>query len=288
MNIVDSVSAALPGNGPVVKLMRIPCGSFQMGDVGGISPEADTRPVHKVNLDTFYMGRYAVTNEQFSWFVTQTGYRTTREELAPEKISWREFAVSGRERYPVLGMNWVDAASFAVWADLRLPTEGEWEKASRGGLLDMDYPWGNSPPYDQLNWRHSPHKPGLVPIHEQGWGLTPVGSYPPNGYGLYDMSGNVWEWCADAYHACYYEASSRKNPLGPEVDEHGISSPLVRWRNQDHLLVSSRSFRVLRGGAWDNEAFGLRSCERIMASARTHNRGEVASFRVAASVSSTS
>src|SRR5919199_2728123 len=173
-------------------------------------------PAHEVDLDAFYVARTAVTNEQFAHFVAQTGYRTTREQNPragrngqPPPV-WRQFALPGRERYPVVCVNWIDAAAFAVWAGLRLPSEAEWEKAARGGKEGCDYPWGNEHPHldeaarDLCNWRGARYKPGLVPLNDQGWGLVPVANYPPNGYGLYDMSGNVWEWVSDVYHEGYY------------------------------------------------------------------------------------
>lgn len=274
---------ALPGGGPTIEIVLIPAGPFRMGDVANRSPEADTRPVHEVDLDAYYIGRFPATNEQFGWFVEQTGYRTTREQAGETAEVWSRFAGRGKERHPIICVNWIDAAAFAVWAGLRLPTEAEWEKAARGGLEGADYPWGNEEPGDRCNWRHARHKPDVTPLNPQGWGITPVGSYPPNGYSLYDMSGNVWEWCADAYHPHYYEHSPLRNPLGPEVDANSLHSPIVHWRDGDHLLAPPLSFRVIRGGSWENNSFGLRCCERISASAGTHNKGLVGGFRVAAS-----
>lgn len=274
---------ALPGGGPAIDFVLIPAGPFLMGDVAARSPEPDTRPVHEVELDAFYMARSPVTNEQFAWFVRQTGYRTTRERAGKRTDVWSRFAGQGKERHPVICVNWIDAAAFAVWARVRLPTEAEWEKAARGGLERADYPWGDEEPGDRCNWRHARYKPDVTPLNDDGWGITPVGSYPPNGYGLYDMSGNVWEWCADAYHPRYYDRSPRRNPLGPEADVNGLHSPVVRWQGGDHLRVPGNSFRVIRGGSWENNSFGLRCCERISASAGTHNKGTVGGFRVAAS-----
>jgi formylglycine-generating enzyme len=278
---------SLPGGGPVVELATIPAGPFLMGDVLGRSPEADTRPAHEVELDAFALARTTVTNEQFAWFVARTGYRTTREVAGHAQV-WTRYALPGREQYPVICVNWIDAAAFATWAGLRLPTEAEWEKGARGGLPGADYPWGDAHPHedaaarDRCNWRGALRKPGLVPLNEQGWGLTPVASYPPNGFGLFDTSGNVWEWVADAYTPDYYAVSPRANPLGPAQDVNGLPCPPVRWRGDDHLLVPPRSVRAIRGGAWDNNIFGLRCCERIAAGAGTHNKSTVSGFRVAA------
>ena len=282
----------LPGGGPELVLCPVPAGPFRMGDVLERSPEADTRPAHEVELDGFAIGQYAVTNEQFAWFVARTGYRTTREIDPPAPGArpapvWSQFAGPGQERHPVICVNWIDAAAFAVWAGLRLPTEAEWEKAARGGLEGTDYPWGDASPHldaaarDRCNWRGAAHKPDLTVLDDHGWGTVPVGSYAPNGYGLYDTSGNVWEWVSDVYHDGYFAVSPRRNPIGPVADFGGRASPPVRWQDGDHLRVNPEAYRVIRGGAWDNEKFGLRCCERIFARARTQNKGPVSGFRVA-------
>lgn len=279
-------SHQLPGSGPTIVLARIPSGPFMMGDVLGRSPERDTRPAHEVHLDAFSIATTTVTNEQFSHFVQQTGYRTVREQ-AGQAQKWSTFALPGRENYPVICVNWIDDAAFAAWAGLRLPTEAEWEKAARGGLEGADYPWGNEHPHtddrarDYCNWRGARHKPGLVPLNKDGWGIVPVGSYPPNGYGLYDMSGNVWEWTSDVYHDRYYEVSPRENPLGPDTDSNSRPGPIIHWQDEDHLNVNPAAYRAIRGGAWDNNTFGLRCCERIFASAATLNKPLVSGFRVA-------
>ncbi|HXI18110.1 MAG TPA: SUMF1/EgtB/PvdO family nonheme iron enzyme [Chloroflexota bacterium] len=283
----DRLSVRLPGGGPEVKLALIPAGVFIMGDTLGRSPERDTHPAHEVFLDAFYAATTTVTNEQFAHFVRETGYRTTRE-VAGEQTVWTQLALPGRERYPVVCVNWLDAAAFAVWAAMRLPTEAQWEKAARGSMEGGDYPWGDEPPHsdgrarDLLNWRGSRLKPSLVPLNKEGWGLVPVASYPTNGYGLHDMAGNVWEWTADVYDDRYYATSPRENPLGPEADSNNRPGPQVHWCNDDHLRVNPNAYRAIRGGAWDNNTFGLRCCERIFASAGSHNKPLVSGFRVAA------
>jgi formylglycine-generating enzyme required for sulfatase activity len=288
---------ALPDGGPNIELALIPGGPFTMGDVLGTSPERDTRPAHEVELAPFFIATTTVTNEQFAHFVHQAGYRTVREHAIAEgrlekgaEHVWSRYALPGRERYPVICVNWIDAAAFASWAGLRLPTEAEWEKAARGGVAGADYPWGNAHPHldesarDLCNWRGARYKPGLVPLDRNGWGIVPVASYPPNGYGLHDTSGNVWEWVADVYDDRYYASSPRRNPLGPAIDSNSRPGPLVYWRDGDHSRVNPSAYRVIRGGAWDNEKFGLRCCERIFASAATLNKPLVSGFRVAAGV----
>ncbi|HEU5316348.1 MAG TPA: SUMF1/EgtB/PvdO family nonheme iron enzyme [Chloroflexota bacterium] len=288
MAAAPTFARALPGGGPTIESARIPAGAFTMGDALGRSPERDTRPAHEVLLDEYAIGVTTVTNEQFAHFVELTGY-VTAQERARGRHTWRAFALPGRERYPVICVNWLDAAAFAVWAGLRLPTEAEWEKASRGGAEGRDYPWGDAHPHeddaarDLCNWRGARRKPELVPLDKNGWGIVPVASYPPNGYGVHDMSGNVWEWTADVYHDRYYAESPRENPLGPEIDSNSRRGPRVLWRDGDHLTVSPQAYRAIRGGAWDNNTFGLRCCERIFAGAGTLSKPLVSGFRVAAS-----
>jgi formylglycine-generating enzyme required for sulfatase activity len=125
----------------------------------------------------------------------------------------------GRETHPVVHVAWEDAAAFAKWAGKRLPTEAEWEFAARGGLDHKKYVWGNEEP--EAGDTHRCNKwQGEFPHHNtavDGYARTaPVGSFEPNGYGLYDMAGNVWEWCADWYRPDYYEKSPKVNPKGPK------------------------------------------------------------------------
>lgn len=181
----------------------IPAGSFRMGSAEwehypGESPET------LVYLDAFEIGIYPVTNAEYAGFLEATGY---------EKPPWWEDPRFNDPRQPVVGVNWYDAVAYCRWLrrvtgePYRLPTDAEWEKAARGGLEGKAYPWGDDPPTLERCWWGGQERP------------KPVGSFPPNGYGLYDMIGNVWEWCADWYNPQYFRHPPRRNPRGPRVGE---------------------------------------------------------------------
>ena len=199
------------------EMVLIPVGSFEMGDHFS-EGEEDELPVHKVTLDAFYMDTHEVTVGQFKQFVNQTGYDYDH--------MWNDVAkYSPGDDYPMIYVNWNDATAYAEWAGKRLPTEAEWEYAARGGLVGQRYVWGDdvklARDYANYEWVEGKDK----------WELcSPVGSFKPNGYGLYDMAGNVLEWCADRYDGNYYTNSPANNPQGRED--------------------SIYKYRVLRGGSW--------------------------------------
>jgi len=209
------------------EMILIPAGEFQMGS----DEYSDEKPIHTVYLDSFYIDKYEVTNAQYRKFMDATGRRHSVQD--PWNIP----------NHPVVGVSWDDAVDYSHWAGKRLPTEAEWEKAARGGLMSKRYPWGDTLTHDNANYN------GIGGIDK--WEYTsPVGSFAPNGYGLYDMAGNVWEWCMDRYDEEYYAKSPVKNPEGPiRVDRRVSMSDYDRvcrggsWQPGDTLRVARRGYR---------------------------------------------
>ena len=193
----------------------------------------DEMPRHTVYLSAFYIDRHEVTNIEYQQFVLATGHPPPFVDRPwAEPYNWKGTAYpDGAGCLPVVLVSWHDAQAYAQWAGKRLPTEAEWEKASRGGLVNLKYPFANDLELHQANFDK-----GLIRRKR----LLPVGSFKPNGYGLYDTAGNVWEWCQDWYDEDYYKISSNQNPPGPE---QGL-------------------YRVLRGGSWLNDKKFLRCSQR--------------------------
>jgi serine/threonine-protein kinase len=211
-------------------LAYIPAGEFEMGSEGGGS---DERPVHTVYLDAFWIDTTEVTNAQYAKCVELGDCR------APSDGSWNRnvyFSSTEYADYPVIKVYWQDANNYCEWAGRELPTEAQWEKAARGGLEGMLYPWGNLEPSCQLGAENGANY-GRCSYDD----TIEVASFAANDYGLYDMVGNVWEWVFDWYDANYYENSTDRNPRGP----------------------SSGEYRVLRGGSWVSGSRYLRAAYRV-------------------------
>jgi len=202
----------------------IPEGSFAMGCETGARGE---QPVHRVWLSAFAIGCYAVTNRLYSYFLDATS------QTAPP--GWND-AQFNRSDQPVTSVSWFDSVGYCAWLaaatgkPYRLPTEAEWERAARGGLEGKLYTWGDDPPQDQPSyfelWQSGPER---------------VGGRPPNGFGLYDISENVHEWCSDWYDGDYYKYSPEHNPKGPPSGLRR-SSRGGSWRHQIKITrVAARS-----------------------------------------------
>ena len=188
--------------------------------------------MHTVYLDAFYMDKYPVTIKRYTEFLNATDYR----EPDWDKVEGY-FPIN--EQSLMICVSWHDAMAYAKWADRRLPTEAEWEKAARGGLTGEKYSWDNSIDETKANYNNNVWN-GRVKGEGRHGTTMPVGSYPPNGYGLYDMAGNVWEWCLDEYEEQFYLDSPERNP------EAGGNSVTELVESCEHV----RTLRVLRGGSW--------------------------------------
>lgn len=236
--------------------------------MGSTEGDADEKPVHRVALDAFYLDKYEVTNKLFQKFARETGYETTAEKEGKawayvQDDKWTEVSganwrkpeggetvfVSNRDEHPVVSVSWYDAEAYCRWAGKRLPTEAEFEYANRGGT-QTTYWWGDGNPgsrrvaniADRTTKQRFPGRPWpIMEGYDDGYARTaPVGSFEPNPFGLYDTTGNVWEWTADWYGKDYYERSPQRNPTGP----------------------SSSESRVLRGGSWFSVPSFVRSAYR--------------------------
>ncbi len=263
--------------------VSLPGGTFQMGDAFGEGYRDDGEtPVHAVTVSPFHIDVHQVTNEQFARFVDATAHVTEAERFgtsavfhllvradpgdvlgrAPAAPWWVEVRgaswsrpygpqsdLGGIEHHPVVHVSWNDAAAYCDWSGRRLPTEAEWEYAARGGLEGRRYPWG-----DELCGPRGEHRcniwqgefPATNTAADGYVGTSPVASYPANGFGLFDVAGNAWDWCADWFSPHTYRSSSHHDPGGPRVG----------------------AARVMRGGSYlCHDSY----CHRYRVAARTSN-----------------
>jgi formylglycine-generating enzyme required for sulfatase activity len=250
-----------------------------MGDDSVWAYEGDGEgPVHEVQVRSLRVDTFAVSNARFADFVSSTGYETDAERygwsfvfggMLPDDFPdtravaaapwWRQVhgaswhrpegpnsSVDDRGDHPVVHVSWNDARAYCEWSGTRLPTEAEWEYAARGGLVGTAFPWGDDL---EPGGQHRMNVfQGTFPAHDSGAdgyvGTAPVDAFPPNGFGLHNVTGNVWEWCADWYDAGYYARSPHTDPRGPERGEA----------------------RVMRGGSY---LCHLSYCKRYRVSARS-------------------
>jgi len=204
-------------------MVRVPEGWFGMGSESG---RDDEKPVHRVWVDVFELAPCQVTNAEYECFLAATNM--------PQPMNWSD-ANFNDPRMPVVAVSWHEAASYCEWLSgasgkrYRLPSEAEWECAARGGAEGLLYPWGDAPPE-------------MVPDYDKRWksGPEPVGLYPPNAYGLYNMGDNVHEWCADWYDDGYYGRSPERNPPGPKSGSRRASRG-GSWRH--HIKVTRTAAR---------------------------------------------
>ena len=230
-------------------LARIPAGDFLMG---AADAEEDERPIHRVYLSEFFISRFPVTQDEYARFVRATGYpapavrslpliASGHEEMFKEMAApyvWQNAEPPpGYGTHPVVLVTYEDASAYCQWLSdaierpVRLPTEAEWEKAARCGTDGNRYPWGSAINASHANFLSDP---AVKPQR----GTRPTGTYPPNGFGLYDMIGNVWEWVSDWYAPDYYGLGESRDPHGP----------------------SAGSLRIVRGGAWVNDDISMLRC----------------------------
>ncbi|PTX52710.1 formylglycine-generating enzyme required for sulfatase activity [Melghirimyces profundicolus] len=268
------------------KMVYLPGGEFLMGtnEKSGFPADGEG-PVREVKIDPFYIDSHAVTNAQFADFVKDTGYKTEAEQFGwsfvfyyflskqtakqvkqmvqgtpwwcvVEGANWYQpegpdSNIDQRMDHPVVHVSWNDALAYSKWAGKRLPTEAEWEFAARGGLKQNTYPWGNElmPNGEHYCNIWQGKFPGKNTKEDGYVGTAPAVSFPPNGYGLYNMVGNVWEWCSDWFSRSIHERGGRENPQGPEKG----------------------TARVMRGGSYlCHKSY----CNRYRVAARTSNTPE--------------
>ena len=239
-----------------MKMVYIPAGTFMMGTSGAQIQEMlrenpawherrfdDENPVHEVYTDAFYMDEHEVTHAQFKKFL-EANPQWRKDRIDSKYVGNKEYYLrdwngmnypTDEDDHPVVYVSWYAAAAYAQWVGAKLPTEAQWEKAARGSLVGKRYPWGDTITHDDANYSGTGGR-------DRWDGISPVKSFPANGYGLYDMAGNVCEWCADEYDWGYYSQSPRNNPTGP-------GTPILFAINDFTHVISSR---VLRGGTWND------------------------------------
>ncbi len=207
-----------------VPMALVPAGEFQMGSENGADRE---KPVHTVFLDAFYMDVYEVTNTRYAKCVSAGACQPPTNSASYTRTTY--YSDTQYADYPVIYVTREMAKTYCEWRGGGLPSEAQWEKAARGGLQGMDYPWGNEGPVCEKGAQNGAKFDDNAGCNDTD--TDPVGSYSPNGYGLFDMAGNVWEWVNDWYSENYNNSSNGNNPTGP------VSGDL----------------KVLRGGSWGDD-----------------------------------
>jgi formylglycine-generating enzyme required for sulfatase activity len=227
----------------LIDTVPIPSGTFMMGDDSG---KGDEKPRHQVMLDRFHMSRTEITNRQYLAFLTDTGYQR------PKDPGYAKNYLMDFPNLPVINVSYEDAIAFCAWASakfnavVRLPTEAEWEYAATADKNGAPYPWGPLDPKTMARFK------GNAPL---GVRTAAKDEFPPNRFGLYNMSGNVWEWVQDYYAKDYYVTSPIRNPKGPATGtKHSIRGG--SWANGDSTLRVTR--RASRNPTDRNDQIGFR------------------------------
>ncbi|XP_028723398.1 formylglycine-generating enzyme [Peromyscus leucopus] len=234
----------------LTKMVPIPAGVFTMGTDDPQIKQDGEAPARRVTVDAFYMDAYEVSNADFEKFVNSTGYLTEAEKFGDSFVfegmlseqvkahihqavaaapwwlpvkgaNWRhpegpDSSILHRPNHPVLHVSWNDAIAYCTWAGKRLPTEAEWEYSCRGGLHNRLFPWGNK--LKPKGQHYANIWQGEFPVTNTGedgfQGTAPVDAFPPNGYGLYNIVGNAWEWTSD-WWTVHHSVEETLNPKGP-------------------------------------------------------------------------
>jgi formylglycine-generating enzyme len=261
-------------------MVRLDGGTFLMGSEDELAyPDDGEGPVRPVAIRPFWIDVHAVSNDRFEAFVAATGHVTEAERygwsfvfggLLPDDFPltravaaapwWRQVegadwshpegpqsSVADRRDHPVVHISWDDATTFAAWEGKRLPTEAEWEHAARGGLEQQPFPWGaEREPGGNHRMNVWQGRFPVLDTRADGWfGTAPVDAYPPNGYGLRNTTGNVWEWCADWF-----------------------GTDPATWTSEDPTGPADGTHRVMRGGSYlCHESY----CRRYRVAARSAN-----------------
>ena len=215
-----------------VDMVFIPAGEFRMGSRDEKANDNE-KPGHTVYVDAFYMDKYLVTNAQYKAFLDASP-QWQKDNILTDYHNGNYLRTWNGNNYPkdkanhpVVYVSWYAAMAYAQWVEKRLPTEAEWEKAARGGLTGKKYPWGDQIDATKANYGENIGQ------------TTPIGEYPPNDYGLYNIVGNVWEWCVDEHILDFYATSPYQNPIAGSDINHVLDN-----------FTTLKTYRVLRGGSW--------------------------------------